>query len=253
MHKIKIQRGTPGTDSANSNLRLGMEELENVKRGAKSKSKKRKIWFALSVAAVLTWCSTLQAQTEIPIAPGGTISSDGAILQTPQAAAEFGRSHAALQAGEVPFRPTMDATEYQQLKAMARPFGVRPGSTPAGLGPVSLTGIDFDGIDNVTSGNWFPPDAEAAAGNLLVNGQLVSVVNDWYQVNDTAGNVLLGESLNAFLLYGATPAFDPRVVYDHDWNRWVVTADSFPASPTTQTFLLAISKTPDASGGFWIY
>src|SRR5206468_8675821 len=47
--------------------------------------------------------------------------------------------------------------------------------------------------------------------------------------------------------------FDPRAVYDPIWNRWIITGDSFAVSPTVQNFLMAISKTSDPTGPYFIY
>jgi hypothetical protein len=48
--------------------------------------------------------------------------------------------------------------------------------------------------------------------------------------------------------------FDPRVQYDEEYQRWIVTADAFEeASNTVQIFGIAISKTPSATGAFYRY
>jgi hypothetical protein len=59
--------------------------------------------------------------------------------------------------------------------------------------------------------------------------------------------------LNSFCNYTPQTIFDPRVAYDKIWNRWVVTAEAFPESASTQIVCLAISTTSDATGSFFLY
>jgi hypothetical protein len=53
--------------------------------------------------------------------------------------------------------------------------------------------------------------------------------------------------------YATQSAFDPRVIYDTTWNRWIITADMFPESASTQYFFIAFSKTKSPTGGWWVY
>jgi hypothetical protein len=62
-----------------------------------------------------------------------------------------------------------------------------------------------------------------------------------------------GVSLAAFFGYFTKSLFDPRVRYDRTWARWVVTAEAFPESVTVQRFFIAVSKTSNAAGSYWIY
>ena len=43
------------------------------------------------------------------------------------------------------------------------------------------------------------------------------------------------------------------MVYDSTWNRWIVTADAAPESATVQRFFIAISRSFDPTGPFFIY
>src|SRR5207248_8923883 len=53
--------------------------------------------------------------------------------------------------------------------------------------------------------------------------------------------------------YTAQTLFDPRVVYDSTWNRWIVTAEAFPESATVQRFFIGISTSADPTQPFFIY
>jgi hypothetical protein len=60
-------------------------------------------------------------------------------------------------------------------------------------------------------------------------------------------------SLAVFFGYFTQTLFDPRVMYDSVWNRWVVTAEAFPESSTVQYHFIAISQTSNPIGPYWIY
>jgi len=65
--------------------------------------------------------------------------------------------------------------------------------------------------------------------------------------------VLLNVSLNSFFGYGATTLFDPRVVFDHVYNRWIVAAEAFPESATVQRQFIAVSTSSNAAGSYFKY
>src|SRR6266576_4448029 len=60
-------------------------------------------------------------------------------------------------------------------------------------------------------------------------------------------------SLATFFGYTTEVIFDPRVVYDSVWNRWIVTAEAFQESNTVQRFFIGVSKTANPAGAFFIY
>ena len=47
--------------------------------------------------------------------------------------------------------------------------------------------------------------------------------------------------------------FDPRVIYDLDYNRWIISAIASPESTTVQRFFFAVSQTADPLGSYYIY
>ena len=61
------------------------------------------------------------------------------------------------------------------------------------------------------------------------------------------------ETLATFFGYAAEPLFDPRVVYDSTWNRWIVTAVASQESSTVQRLFIAVSTTADPTGSFFMY
>ncbi|MBI1744101.1 hypothetical protein HYR54_13690 [Candidatus Acetothermia bacterium] len=117
------------------------------------------------------------------------------------------------------------------------------------LSPVISTG-DIEGATDVDG--LIPPDTHGAIGS----DEFVEVTNshiDIFPRNDPANRTSL--SLAAFFGYFNQTLFDPRVVYDSTWNRWIVTADAFPDPKldNIQSYFIAVSLTPSAAGPFFIY
>jgi hypothetical protein len=156
-----------------------------------------------------------------------------------------------------PFKPTMGASSYQAAKkaaAAARP--ARPSiSEPAPLEPPVLKGVNFNGVAAGTSCQPFfacaPPDTHGAVGL----NHFVELTNSRISIYTKAGTLVKGVSLNSFFGVPTTTTvlFDPRVVYDRTWNRWVITADSVNQSSTEQFFFIAVSKTGNPTGAFFKY
>ncbi len=68
-----------------------------------------------------------------------------------------------------------------------------------------------------------------------------------------AGNTRV-KSVTLKQFFGYTQDFyDPRVVYDHDANRWILSAAADRESPYVQYFFFAISQSSDPTGPFYIF
>ena len=176
----------------------------------------------------------------------------------------------------IPFRPTMSDPDYRAAKAAAQPAAPGPlapdsprpqprtptqPATPTPLAPPALTTRPIDGVDQAgcTFGTLRcrPPDPHVAAGGGR-SRHVVEVGNSFIGVYNRGGERLLSTSLSAFFDVPPPPPsanllFDPRVVYDTLWNRWVVIADARPRSATEQLFHMAISLSDDATGPYFIY
>lgn len=173
--------------------------------------------------------------------------------------ADIAKSAATLvpeQGVSIPFLPTMDPSEYEQLKAASAtmaPFGSRRGASaePGPLGPPISTGFGFDG-DNQANACCFPPDPHAASGS----GEVAEVTNDNLRVYDNSGNLLSSTKLNALFGTGEF-VFDPRVQFDPIWHRWVITSthQAPTAGSPADHFWIAISSTNDANpaSGYIVY
>jgi len=157
------------------------------------------------------------------------------------------------------FRPTGEVAAYQALKAQAAPpsaalqvpmaSGVE---SAAPLAPTTLTNpINFEGVDGVTAGGWYPPDTEGAVGL----NHFVEITNSHIDIflKAAPNTKVKGVTLASFFGYATQALFDPRVIYDAAANRWIVSADAFPESATVQRFFFAVSQTADPTGSFYIY
>ncbi|MFB6524324.1 hypothetical protein [Streptomyces sp. NPDC056401] len=113
-------------------------------------------------------------------------------------------------------------------------------------GPVS-----FEGLNEGNSGSR-PPDTHGAVGLK----HFVEVTNGtgFGVFNKSDGANVLTVSLASFFGYTTTTIFDPRVVFDKKFNRWVVIAEARPeANPSIQNVFLAVSRTSDPTGEFFVY
>lgn len=113
-------------------------------------------------------------------------------------------------------------------------------------------GFGFDDNATENSGSLsIPPDPIGAAGTDGV----IAVVNTMIEARDKNGTLLWRDSLMDFFNTTAppllgTPTFDPKVIWDHYENRFVVVTLEKTDSPQQSRILLAVSKTatPGADG-----
>jgi hypothetical protein len=214
---------------------------------------------ALSVCAV-TLISLAPAQNRTPdpskrIAP--TVDRwkvPAAVERTPEQMAAFDATFASPgQVREVAVRPTINEAQYAAMKQaanMAPGMASRPGAL-APDSPLAAVNTKFGGGTECDAGSgcWVPPDVAGAIGK----SQFVSVSNDLFEVRSRGGALLQTKSLNGLFGYATTAMFDPRVQYDEEYQRWIVTADAFPIDANTQVFGIAVSKTNSATGAWFIY
>ena len=156
---------------------------------------------------------------------------------------------------EIPFRPTMDRAAYDAAKARANFYGPRAAKpvteTLAPLAPPVLRQFNFNGHSS-TQG-LRPPDTHGAVGTTHFVQVTNSHIDMWTRQNTGPLPLAKSVTLATFFGYTTETLFDPRVVYDSTWNRWIVTADAFAESSTVQRFFIAVSTTADPTGSFFIY
>jgi hypothetical protein len=177
-----------------------------------------------------------------------------AVERTPEQMAAFDATFVSPgQVREAAVRPTMDEAQYAAMKNaanMAPHAASRPGALAPDL-PLAVVNTKFGGASECDAGSgcWIPPDVAGSIGKA----QFVSVSNDVFEVRSRGGVLLQTKSLNGLFGYSTQPMFDPRVQWDEEYQRWIVTADAFQESGTVQIFGIAISKTSSATGAWWIY
>ena len=151
---------------------------------------------------------------------------------------------------EIPFRPTMDRAAYDAAKAQANFYGPRAakpitqGFAPLAT-PVTMK-TSFNG--HSASEGLRPPDTHGAIGA----NHFVQVTNSHIDMWGRGGSLAKSVTLATFFGYFTETLFDPRVVYDATWKRWIVTADAFAESSTVQRFFIAVSKTSNPTGQFFV-
>jgi hypothetical protein len=162
---------------------------------------------------------------------------------------EATQGQAAAVVDVISFRPTMDAAEYLVAKAAAEldPMSVKPEAQ--GPSPQAPPGL-ISNFNGASQAGLIPPDTHGAVGL----DHFVEVTNSQRTVlSKSTGAILSNVSLASFFGYFAQTLFDPRVVYDPMWNRWVIIADARPESATVQRLFIAVSVTSNPLGAFFVY
>jgi hypothetical protein len=180
----------------------------------------------------------------LSVGPAQTLSGTQPALQTP-----------ARPAGAFINRPTMPLSAYEAAKAGgAANFGM--GKPAAGRGNAPLTtlaatAVGFQGISQSGSDGFIPSGVNGVQGGSYN----VLTTNDRFVVysRSTTPVVHKNVSLNTFFSYGTEAMFDPRVVYDPQWKRFVTAAAAFEESGTVQILGLSITKGAAPTGATWNY
>jgi hypothetical protein len=156
---------------------------------------------------------------------------------------------------EIPFRPTMDRSAYDAAKAQANsyaPRAVKPFTET--FAPLATPVIKLTNFNAHSSTEGLrPPDTHGAVGTTHFVQITNSHIDIWTRQNTQVLPLAKSVTLATFFNYTAETLFDPRVVYDSTWNRWIVTAEAFPESPTVQRFFVGISTSADPTSSFFIY
>jgi hypothetical protein len=181
-------------------------------------------------------------------APAGVVTADPAVEVNPATAPV--RKGPPLR-GFVN-RPTVSLDQYKAAKTHST-GGRRQGtSAQAPSAPLAITNLGgFNGITEATAGGGAPSDI-----NGDVSGsQIASVVNSHLTVfsKSTTPSVLSDNSFATLTGYTTQGLFDPRILYDKVWNRWVISVEAFPESASVQSQFLMISTTSSATGSYIVY
>lgn len=143
---------------------------------------------------------------------------------------------------------------YKAMKEQAAngPAGVRSPNGAEALAPPTLKVFNFEGVNQTVACACVPPDPHGAIGT----SHFVQVTNSHLDIYTTANPPVLVRSVTLNAFFGeANFLFDPRVVYDPVWKRWIIVAtrNATSATDTVRKFRLAVSKTASPTGAYWIY
>lgn len=155
---------------------------------------------------------------------------------------------------QIPFLSDIpaDTLKAMQEGTLAPQGGTRPlTGAQAPLAPPGIVSSNFNGVSQgVACPGCAPPDPHGAAGL----SHFVQVTNSHVDIYTIAGVLVKSVTLNAF--FGeADFLFDPRVVYDPIWNRWIIVATrrANSAADPVRKFRLAVSTTSNPTGSFFSY
>jgi hypothetical protein len=147
-------------------------------------------------------------------------------------------------------RPTMPLATYRALKAAAGSAADRRGVGAAPAVPNTVaSSVGFNGIAQPQAQSGFPSDSNGAVSA----SQIAEVVNQHLTTYNKTGTQTSDRSFATLTGYTTTSLFDPRIIYDPTWQRYVAVVDASPRSSTLQNFFLLISKTSSAAGSWLVY
>jgi hypothetical protein len=105
---------------------------------------------------------------------------------------------------------------------------------------------------NLSQCGFIPSDHALAVGSTYALQALNSCV---LVINKNTGAIAAGfpKSMNAFFGIGGSSTFDPRALFDATRNRFVVMAEQYNSSTGFATMWIAISRTSNPTGLWWVY
>lgn len=106
----------------------------------------------------------------------------------------------------------------------------------------------FRSFSGISQTNSYPPDPYIAVGPE----HIVEVVNRQFRIADKEGNTLKDISASQWFMDsqpGVNP-FDPKVIYDHFNNRWVMVWLAYFSANSTAFYLISVSD-DDNPLGIW--
>ncbi len=209
----------------------------------------------VGVAGLLGYSAPEQGSAqEVPVTDGVPqgvmVQLDPSVLRTPEEAAATEALQPDLNPSriEIQFRPTTDPAVYAAQKAASAAAAEAPGAPPEPSVPPAIV-TSFTGLTRSVSGGLFPPDTDGAISRT----HYCQIVNSFLRCyNRTTLAIVRSQSLAAFFGYTAQTLFDPRIVWDNVYQRWIVTAEAVAESATVQRQFVATSVGSSATGAFRI-
>jgi hypothetical protein len=211
----------------------------------------------LLAALFLPTISWAQSPESPPQGSVGVVAR--ALLRTPADMADFGARHPNPPIYWKPYLPTIEFDEYARAKSVAPPLGATKPTIAGANAPLAFThGVakcNGLGQNQPVAQGFFPPDTHGAVGANHF-GQVVNSGIQFYTKALTGRcptDVVLSNTLAAFFGYSARALFDPRLLYDMTYHRWIVSVEAFEESSTVQYHFVAVSVDSDPTHGFFTY
>ncbi len=111
---------------------------------------------------------------------------------------------------------------------------------------VTLPPLNLASFAGIPQTNFIPPDPHVAVGR----DHIIQVVNSTFRIADKTGNTL--RTINANSWFGTTVSgvspFDPKVIYDHFADRWVMVWLDQNSSPQRSNYLVSVSDDQNPIG-----
>jgi len=121
-------------------------------------------------------------------------------------------------------------------------------SSPQSSGQVGVrapqVSTGFEGLGEIESGSFIPPDVQLAAGP----NHLVEMVNSHVKIWTKDGTPVTDFSLASLFLFVSEDPFDPKIFFDHQSDRWFASVTSF-----SNNLRFAVSTTNDPTGTWFVY
>jgi hypothetical protein len=230
------------------------ENTIRAKETQMSDNKRFRGWWCAVASAALLAVSAAIAPPASAQDTGPQVSSDAVQSRDLSSAPEV--PTVAAPAGLAINRPTIPMADYVAAKnaaAAKAPGKAKPGGAPPSSSDVTLFAQVASTNENQSC--CLPPDgdvATSASWMVQVNNDVITMLN-WNT------NAFVQKKFSTFFGNSTDFIFDPRVIWDPYWNRFVVLADGcvFSSGCETSTnvsvFELAISTSSDPTGGWFIY
>lgn len=107
-------------------------------------------------------------------------------------------------------------------------------------------------FEGIPASGWNPPDCNIAVSD----DHIVAAVNSEFRVYNKAGAELTRHLLGTFfskVVPSGAKVFDPRLIFDHYNQRFVLAVAATLQSPQKSWLGMAVSKTTDPTGSWHIY
>jgi len=156
----------------------------------------------------------------------------------------------AVQATQVPFMSKdSSSVDFSKTSRLSEQYsiGIQASSPPSSeqvgvRAPQVSTG--FEGLGQIESGSFIPPDVQIAAGP----NHLVEMVNSHVKIWTKDGTPVTDFPLASLFLFLSEDPFDPKIFFDHQSDRWFASVTSF-----SNNLRLAVSATNDPTGTWFVY